>query len=144
MNIMIKLETDGAQLPTKSNDTDAGWDLYYDGSQGEQVIIRTLHRELVSTGFSTKIDDGWFAMIKDRSGNAVKRGLHVLAGVIDPDYLGKWKVCLVNLGEESIVINKGDRIAQAVILPVPIVNWYKIEKLEETLRNTDGFGSTGD
>ena len=83
--------------------------------------------------------------MRTRSGVAASHGLMVLnsPGTIDADYRGEVKVILMNLGGDSVTIDRGDRIAQLVIAPVTRVVIDEVEEIEETTRGEGGFGSTG-
>jgi len=88
---------------------------------------------------------GYEAQIRPRSGLALKHGVTVLnsPGTVDADYRGEVKVLLINLGSERFLIQRGDRIAQAVISPVTHAEVVEIDALEDTGRGAGGFGSTG-
>ena len=89
--------------------------------------------------------EGYEAQVRPRSGLAIRSGITCLntPGTVDSDYRGEVKVILANLGEENLVIRRGDRIAQLVICPVIRAQWREVEALEETGRGAGGFGSTG-
>ena len=137
---MIRLWQD-AKLPTKNHYNDAGLDLY----SHENTIILNGSVALVSTGIAMAIPDGYCGVIKDRSGIAVKRGLEVVAGIIDSQYRGEIKIAFVNNTSDldGSVISKGERVAQMLILPVPKVDLVEVSNLDETERGKDGFGSSG-
>ncbi len=100
---------------------------------------------LVPCGFSVAIPLGFEAQIRPRSGLASKCGVTVVnsPGTIDPDYRGEVKVALVNLGKEVFTVERGMRIAQMLIVPVPRVRWEEVAELPETVRGEGGFGHTG-
>jgi dUTP pyrophosphatase len=102
-------------------------------------------RHLFSTGIRAQMPEGYGCILKDRSGNAAKKGLHVLAGVIDNTYTGEIKVCVVNLSDRPVEINEGDRIAQGVVIPEYDVEFTEIQEsdLVDTIRGSSGFGSSG-
>ncbi|MDT7807429.1 MAG: dUTP pyrophosphatase [Acidobacteriota bacterium] len=128
-----------ARLPTRGSAQAAGLDL----CAVEHVTIEVGGRAAVRTGLAVEIPAGFYGRIAPRSGLAVRHGLDVLAGVIDPDYRGEILCALVNHGEEPFEVEPGARIAQLVIVPVatPAPTWA--EDLEETERGAGGFGSTG-
>ena len=136
---------DGAKTPTKSHDTDAGWDLY---AEKDVTIIGASN--VVGIGVALAIPDGYFGLVRDRSGNA-KRGLRVSGGVMDSGYRGEYFITLDALHTvptsdhctPRIEIKAGDRIAQLLLLPVPDARMEDVETLEETPRNKKGFNSTG-
>lgn len=88
---------------------------------------------------------GYEAQIRPRSGLAFKHGITVLnsPGTIDADYRGEIKVLLVNLSDSEFTINDGERIAQMVVAKHERIDWYVVEKLEDSQRGVGGFGSTG-
>ena len=100
---------------------------------------------MVSTGLFVEIPSGYEAQIRPRSGLAAKKGVTVLnsPGTIDADYRGEIKVILVNLSNETFVINDGERIAQMVIAKHERAEWVGVASLNETERGQGGFGSTG-
>ena len=131
-----------AKRPSKSYHADAGWDLY---ACTDTKIYG--HNNLVRTGIALAIPEGYFGLVRDRSGNA-KRGLRVSGGVIDAGYRGEVLVLLdvVNNGLDAVPgheIKAGDRIAQLLVLPVPEVIIEEVESLDTTPRNDKGFNSTG-
>jgi dUTP pyrophosphatase len=99
---------------------------------------RTFH-----TGLKIAIPTGYGIVLRDRSGLAVKQGLHVLAGVIDSSYRGEYMICLINTGDNTYEIVEGDRIAQAIIVPEYKIDFIEEKKLDETFRGEKGFGASG-
>jgi dUTP pyrophosphatase len=100
---------------------------------------------LVPSGFAISLPAGFEAQIRPRSGLAVKHGIGIInsPGTIDADYRGEVKIALINFGKNPYVINRGDRIAQMVINKVCQARFEVVESLEETTRNSGGFGHTG-
>jgi len=96
----------------------------------------------IPTGIALGLPAGYGALVEDRSGMAL-RGLTTLAGVIDPGYRGEIKIVLTNLSPIPHTIFRGDRIAQLRIVQRIEAEFELVEELDETLRNTGGFGSTG-
>ena len=139
MEIKVKKLSTQATIPTKANNSDAGWDLY----ASEDAIIDPSKSELVSTHISFAIPEGYVGLIWDRSGMAAKRGLHRFAGVIDSGYRGEVKVCLWNSSDKYCVINDGERIAQILFQEVPHFTMNEVESLDDTDRGEGGFGSSG-
>ena len=140
--IQVKLLTETATLPTKAHLCDAGWDLYADYTDTNLEILPG-ERKLVSTGISMQIPLGYYGRIADRSGNAYRSGVHVLAGVIDHGYCGEIKVLLINLSKETFVVNSKDRVAQLVIEAINMSSLLVVDELDETERGANGFGSSG-
>ena len=100
-------------------------------------------RHAVSLGFALEIPHGYVSRILDRSGMAIKNGIHCLAGVVDAGYRGEYKAIMINLGDEPYKIEKGDRIAQMLIQPVEICDIEEVESLSQTERGKGGFGASG-
>ncbi|RME37698.1 MAG: dUTP diphosphatase [Deltaproteobacteria bacterium] len=111
----------------------------------EAIVLQPGERRLVPTGLAMEIPDGFEGQVRPRSGRALREGLGMVnaPGTIDADYRGEIGVVLVNLGQEPIRIDKGDRIAQLVIAPVYRPDIEVVESLSETGRGAGGFGHTG-
>jgi dUTP pyrophosphatase len=130
-------------LPSYETLHSAGMDLR--ANLSESVEIRPLHRTLIPTGLFIALEPGTEAQIRPRSGLAFKQGITVLnsPGTIDADYRGELKVLLVNLSDETVIINHGDRVAQMVIAKYERAEFEQVDSLEDTVRGAGGFGSTG-
>lgn len=100
---------------------------------------------LIPTGFSVAIPQGFEAQIRPRSGLAVRYGIGLInsPGTIDADYRGEVKIAVINMGAEKYTFRRGDRIAQMVINKIYQAQLSVVEKLDQTARNTGGFGHTG-
>lgn len=110
------------------------------------VVLQPLQRKLIHTGLYFEIPDNFEVQVRPRSGLALKQGLSVLntPGTVDTLYRGEICVIVVNLSNQLIKIESGDRIAQAVVMPREIVNLVEIPKInEDTERGADGMGSSG-
>lgn len=129
------------ELPEYKSDGAAGMDL----CSAEEVTIWPGKAVRVSTGYEIEISSGFEGQVRPRSGLASKHMITVLnsPGTIDEDYRGLLQVLLINLGEKPFVVNFGDRIAQLVIAPVSRAKIELVNSLSETIRGSDGFGSTG-
>jgi dUTP pyrophosphatase len=139
MSLGVKKLTNNAILPTRGSSGAVGYDIY----STDNVTIPPTHRALVGTGIAILLPEGVYGRVAPRSGLAVKHGIQVGAGVIDPDYTGEVKVVLFNHGDREFVIKEGDRIAQLVLERCDTPEVWEIGNLEETLRGSGGFGSTG-
>jgi len=128
-----------AKIPTYAHPGDAGLDLY----SCENIVIEPSARHAVSLGFAMEFPHGFVARILDRSGMALKNGMHCLAGVVDAGYRGECKAVLINLSNEPYSIEKGDRVAQMLIQPVEICDIEIVEKLSNSERGEGGFGGSG-
>jgi dUTP pyrophosphatase len=132
-------------LPAYETEGAAGLDLRAAVPADIPVIILPGSHAIVPTGLTMEIPAGFEGQVRPRSGLAARNGLTVLntPGTIDADYRGEVKVILVNLGQTPVEISRGDRIAQLVIAPVARVAVVEAERLGESARGSDGFGSTG-
>ena len=128
-------------VPSYAHPGDAGLDLH----AADATVLRPGERALVPTGLAVAIPDGWAGFVHPRSGLAVDHGVTVLnaPGTIDAGYRGEIRVPLVNLGEEAVEIQHGQRIAQLVLMRVGRARVRPVERLPDTARGTGGFGSTG-
>ena len=155
MNLKFYKIRPEAKLPVRAHRTDAGMDLFYcpNGDRGSAMSdegeywIPARASSLISTGLKTEIPEGYMLEIKNKSGIASKRQLVVGACVVDPGYDGEIYVNLHNIGVETQKIRPGDKIAQAVL--VPVVHCGIEEAIADDLngdstRGEGGFGSTGD
>lgn len=132
---------EGLALPAYETEHAAGMDL----RAAEDAILAPGARALVATGFAIALPHGFEAQVRPRSGLAARHGVTVLnaPGTIDADYRGEIKVILINHGEASFAIKRGDRIAQMVISLVTRVRFEEQVELSDTARGSGGFGSTG-
>ncbi|WP_029287729.1 dUTP diphosphatase [Pedobacter sp. R20-19] len=130
-------------LPQYETAHAAGMDLR--ASINEEIILKPLQRQLISTGLFIELPIGYEAQIRPRSGLAYKHGISIVnaPGTIDADYRGELKVLLVNLSDTDFKIVDGDRIAQMVVAKHETVQWLAVETLEETARGEGGYGHTG-
>lgn len=111
----------------------------------EAVSIAPLGRALIKTGLFLEMEIGLECQVRPRSGLALKRGITVLntPGTVDADYRGEIGVILVNLSNETVLIEDGERVAQLVFCKVEQVQLTEVEQLNESTRGAGGFGSTG-
>ena len=142
MNINI-INKSSHDLPEYDTSASAGVDLR--ANLEEQIVLSPLDRTIVKTGLFIELPIGYEAQVRPRSGLAIKKGITVLnaPGTIDADYRGEIGVILVNLSQESFTIKDGERIAQLVIAKHEQAEWNEVEKLGDSTRGKDGFGSTG-
>ncbi len=110
-----------------------------------EVSLKPLQRALIKTGLFLEMDPSIECQIRPRSGLALKKGLTVLntPGTVDADYRGEVGVILINLSEEEVVIEDGERIAQMVFCPIQKVTLTEVTELTDSARGAGGFGSTG-
>lgn len=145
VSIEILPHGEGLKLPEYETKNSAGMDLMAAIEEGASLILSPGSRKLVPAGFAMALADGFEAQVRPRSGLAWKNGVTVLnsPGTIDADYRGEVKVILINHGDEDFTISRGMRIAQMVVAPVIQISWNKCSSLDETVRGSGGFGSTG-
>ena len=139
--VPIKRLADDLDLPAYAYPGDAGLDL----RAAQSAVLMPFERTAIPCGIALGIPRGYAGFVLPRSGLAAKHGISIVnaPGLIDSDYRGEIKVILVNLDpHEPFEISKGDRIAQLVIMPVPIVDLEETDDLSETIRGTGGFGSS--
>jgi len=130
-------------LPGYSTDHSAGMDLR--ANLEEAKTLKPLERILIPTGLFIELPVGYEAQVRPRSGLALKKGLSVLntPGTIDADYRGEIGVILINLSNEEVSIENGERICQMVISKHEQAELIQVEVLSTTDRGAGGFGSTG-
>ena len=130
-------------LPQYATPHSAGVDLR--ANIENPIVLKPLERVLVPTGLFIELPVGFEAQIRPRSGLALKKGITVLnsPGTIDADYRGEIGVILINLSNESFVINDGERICQMVLASYEQAKWELTDSLSETERGAGGFGHTG-
>jgi dUTP pyrophosphatase len=130
-------------LPTRMTAQAAGFDL--PAAVAEPVRIGPGEIRLIPCGFAMAVPKGYEAQVRPRSGLASRFGITMVnaPGTIDSDYRGEVQVPLINLGREPFTVERGTRIAQMLILPVPSVKIVEVTELDETSRGTKGFGHTG-
>ncbi|HIA36832.1 MAG TPA: dUTP diphosphatase [Flavobacteriales bacterium] len=130
-------------LPSYETTSSAGMDLR--ANIDAPIILNTLERAMVSTGLFIELPFGYEAQVRPRSGLAAKKGIAVLnsPGTIDSDYRGEIKIILVNLSNETFIVEDGERIAQMVIAKHESITWAEVAELNITDRGSGGFGSTG-
>ena len=145
--ITVKIKrAPGAQdvpLPIRMTADSAGFDL--PAAVTQPVTLAPGERRLIPCGFHMALPPGYEAQVRPRSGLASKHGITLVnsPGTIDADYRGEVCVPLINLGDQPFVVERGMRIAQMVVLPVPPVQFVEVDELDETSRGGGGFGHTG-
>jgi len=138
--LFYKKLSDKAITPTRGNSTDAGLDVYATSS----ALIEPNSRAMISTDICFGIPEGYYLRVAPRSGLAYKKGLDILAGVIDSSYIGHCKIIIQNTDKNnSVEVNIGDKIAQLILERIDIPELVEVESLGNTERGSAGFGSTG-
>ena len=137
----VKKLNENATIPAYQSDGASGFDLH--ASQSAEIKAGGVC--VVKTGLAFEIPRGFEIQVRPRSGLAFKNGISVLntPGTIDSDYRGEVMVILFNFGKEDFKINKGDRIAQAVLSQIFVADFSVSDELGGTERGEKGFGSTG-
>ena len=109
------------------------------------VDLAPMERKLIPTGVRIAIPDGFEGQVRPRSGLAIKHGIGVVnsPGTIDSDYRGEISLILINMGQVSVHLARGERVAQLVICPIARAVLVPLDRLDETHRGEGGFGSTG-
>ena len=142
MSLRVSLLHERAIVPERKTEGSVGYDLC---ACEDAVIMTGARRQVVDTGVAVELPPGCYGRVAPRSGLAVNKGVHVGAGVIDPDYRGSIKVLLFNYGAEPLHVSVGDRIAQLILekAMTPPVEVVVDGPLDATARGANGFGSTG-
>ena len=134
---------EGLPLPAYATPSAAGMDLL--AAVAEPLTIPPGGRVLVPTGIKIALPAGYELQVRPRSGLALKHGIVLpnSPGTVDEDYRGELQVIVMNAGEAPFTVERGMRIAQAVVSPVVRAVWHEVDALPETSRGAGGFGSTG-
>jgi deoxyuridine 5''-triphosphate nucleotidohydrolase (dut) len=141
--VTIMGKGEGLELPRPATEDAAGMDLK--AAIDEDILLEPGAIQLVPAGFAMALPKNFEAQIRPRSGLALRHGITVLnsPGTIDADYRGEVGVILINHGNKSFRISRGERIAQMVVAPTMSASLELVDDLDETARGTGGFGSTG-
>ncbi len=134
---------DDLPLPNYATDGAAGMD--FRAALVNDITLLPGERSAVPTGIAIALPRGFECQVRPRSGLAFRHGIAIVnsPGTVDEDYRGEIVVLVVNLGDESFTIRRGERIAQGVVARYERVVWNEVATLEATERGTGGFGSTG-
>ncbi len=147
MNTNVKvLLSRGMTMPAYATDGAAAVDMRAAIDEGTTVTIQPGQRAMIPTGMAISLENAnVVAILAARSGLAVKSGINLAngIGVIDSDYRGEICVGLYNSSDVPFTVNRGDRIAQLMFMPVYVANLIEAQTLDETARGAGGFGSTG-
>lgn len=130
-------------LPTAATEGSAGLDLR--AAVTEPIVLRPGERKAIPTGLAMAVPQGAEVQVRPRSGLAIRHGITLInsPGTVDSDYRGEVQVLLVNHGQEDFVVQRGMRIAQAVVATLTPVTVQQVDSLDDTTRGAGGFGSTG-
>ena len=141
INIKIKRLNENAILPEKQHDSDAGYDLH----SIEDIILKPNQIYKVKTGIAIQIPNNYGGLVLPRSGLSSKYGISLIntPGLIDSGYRGELLIPLINHSSNEYTINKTERVAQLILLEIPEVKIEVTSDLDESDRESKGFGSTG-
>ena len=128
----------GAKMPTKAHEADAGFDLY----TRKREVVQPQDSAVIDTGVHIEIPKGYVGFLKSKSGLNVRCDI-VGEGVIDAGYTGSIVAKLYNHGYKPVAFEEGQKIIQIVFLPIPEVELVQADSFEETERGDNGFGSSG-
>jgi dUTP pyrophosphatase len=131
--------TGEGERPTKSHPGDAGWDLF----SFDTFAVGPKSLSDIRTGVSVALPHGYYGHIMGRSSTFRVHQLQVIEAVIDSGYRGELFFQVYNPGEHTVHVDKGRRLAQLIILPVPSVEWCRVQDLTSSSRGDRGFGSSG-
>jgi dUTP pyrophosphatase len=142
-NTKVKIISDSGILPAYETVGSAGMDVR--ALLKDPIRLAPGERALIPTGVRMELPMGLEAQIRARSGLSIRHGLAMVNGVgtIDSDYRGEIMIPVINLGNETILIENGDRLAQMVIAKYERIEWEAADQLSETERSEGGFGHTG-
>lgn len=138
MHIKVKRLHPDAKLPTYAHPGDIGLDLYC----LEGATVQPGEKKLFHLGFAMEFPQGYGAIVKDK-GSISMAGLHAVGGVYDAGYRGEYNVALVHLGHEPYTFEKGQKVAQLLILPIIIGDIEETDTLSDSARGDGKWGSTG-
>ena len=143
VKVLIKKLDPEVKLPEYKTNGASGMDLK--AFIKKPINLKPKTSSLIPTGLSVAFVEDYEIQIRPRSGLAAKNNITVLntPGTIDSDYRGEIKVIIYNHGDDSFIVNNGDRIAQMVLSPVIKIELKEANELPKTLRGKGGFGSTG-
>ena len=142
MRLKIKRLDSTIPLPSYGTDEAAGFDL----AAAHDIVVPSGRITLVRTGLIIEVPSGYCLAIFARSSTPLKRGLVIPngVGVVDPDYSGpndEVMIQVLNFTKADVIVRRGDRLAQGIVLPAPRVTWQEVSAVREATRG--GFGATG-
>lgn len=139
IKVGFKKLSENAIIPAKAHPTDSGFDLYVP----ETTMIDFSRTVVVDTGIAIKLPPGYEAQVRPRSGITSKTTLQVHLGTIDNGYTGSIGIIVKNTGGMTLRLERGYKLAQLVIAPVPAIETYEFTDNTESSRGDKGFGSSG-
>jgi len=139
VEIKVKKLNENAILPSKAHTTDSGWDLY----SLETTTLAPNKVTVVKTGLAFQLPRNHELQVRPRSGVSTKTPFQVILGTVDQSYTGECSIMVYNTSNETIALNGGYKLAQAVLAPVVESTICVVTELTETVRGSKGFGSSG-
>ena len=139
MQIKVKKLHEDAVIPFKAHKSDAGFDLF----AVKDTIVWPFGKKKIDTGIAIELPPGYELQVRPRSGLSLKTDTLVIFGTVDSGYRGEIGIIMTNIGNKEFLVNKGDKIAQAVIQKVPEIELVEVDELKNGERDSSGFGSTG-
>jgi len=142
--LLVQRRSETAAMPARATPGAIGYDVFADlPNYPNGLVIPAGCRKLIPLGFSMRCPDGTYGRLAPRSGLALKKGIDVLAGVIDQDYRGVVHVLLANTSHAPVTIDHGERCAQLILERAEIAPVTEVDNLPDAIRGEGGFGSTG-
>ena len=144
ITLKVKRMSDTAILPTRGSKYAAGIDLYADIRE-PFITIAPHQTKVIDSGIACEFPEGYFGLVLPRSSIGIKRGLSLAQGsaVIDEDFVGEIKLAFLNHTDHDVILERGERVAQMILLPYFLYNIEETDKLKDTERGDNGIGSTG-
>lgn len=141
VDLKVKRLSKDAVLPVYATPGSACFDIV----TTSQSVLAAGRAKVFDTGLAFEVPEGYVLKVYSRSGHGFKNGVRLGngTGILDSDFRGELKVCLHNDSPDNLKVYKGDRIAQAMLVPIPKVAIVEVQELSDTERGTGGFGSTG-
>ena len=143
IEVKVKKLHPNAIVPRYMTEHAAGMDLCTVAD--EPIVLEPGERTLLPTGLAMEIPPGYEGQVRPRSGLALKKGIALVnsPGTIDADYRGEIGIIIINHGNQAVEIMPGDRVAQLIVAPVTRAALIEVDDLNDTVRNSGGFGHTG-
>ena len=137
---VVKLDPD-LPTPQRAHPGDAGVDLY----ARVATVLEPGEWAMIPTGIAVAIPDGYVGLVAPRSGLAARNAISVVngPGVVDAGFRGEIHAILINHSRNRVELDRGNRIAQLVVVPIPEVDLEPVDELPDTARGSGGFGSSG-
>ena len=145
LEIKVKRLSPTSRLPTKAYVDDLGWDVYADSNYALNThswIIQPRQTVVIQLGIAIELPQGWGALLRTRSSQG-RASIHIFGGVFDNSFRGEWAASVHNAGDKAIIYERGEKVAQIVLVPQPESTVVEVAQLSETERQEKKFGSSG-